>query len=222
MASNVLVSDLITEVRDRGDYNNSARTTDAFILRAINSAWRQLYDELVMKYDNYFVSSTTFATTNATDTYALPADFYKLISLEVENSASSHTLLYRVPEQQKSGNNTDLYSTICAQYPMYDLEGNNIVFYPFPSTSTIRIKYVPTATTLTAASTLDTVNGWEEFLVLSAIIEIDQRGFKPSRGLEAAQERERRHIMAAADARNINQPMVIANPHIWNTGRWWR
>jgi hypothetical protein len=76
--------------RQRADMENSEFVTDAELTIYINGSIAELHDLLVASYgSDYFLSSTTFSTVAGTESYSLPADFYKLMGVDVQVSGST-------------------------------------------------------------------------------------------------------------------------------------
>lgn len=136
--------------------------TDAEINDLLNEGITEHWDLLVTSAPpDYYSNTTSFATTSGTSEYALAtyaADFYKLRAVQVLEG-------------------TDEYRPIGA---VQDADIQR--FRPPNGTKTVRVRYIPAATTLANDnSTFDGVNGWEELAVLFAAIDIlNKRGQDPS------------------------------------------
>ena len=88
MAS-VTLLELRNRSRQRADMVNSKFVTDAELNTYINASYAELYDLLIAsRGENYFVLSYNFTTSINQDTYALPADFYKLMGVDFVTSST--------------------------------------------------------------------------------------------------------------------------------------
>lgn len=84
---------LITEVRQRADMENSQKVTDIEIVTYLNIEMLSLYDLLIGAFQDYYVSSATFslpanAVAGTTNEYALPTDFYKVLGLDLTSTST--------------------------------------------------------------------------------------------------------------------------------------
>lgn len=152
----------LLQIRDRAkqetDNVNSSFVSDAEWNNYINSAYYELYGLLVQLYSNdYYVQSPTtgytFTTDGTNQFFALPADFFKLLGVDVLISGTQYVSL----KPFAFGDRNKL-SITNSTIPM--------------AGQTIRIFYIPKLTELTidASTTVNMVNGWEEYIVVDASI----------------------------------------------------
>lgn len=123
-------------------------------LSYINASYQELYGLIVTAYgEDYFVATpSTFVTDGINNLFSLPADFFKLLGVDLQVQASS------------------LWVTL---KPFAFAERNRfgLVNSPVPMAGqTVRLWYVPTLTLLAVDgdSTVKTVNGWEEYIIVDA------------------------------------------------------
>jgi hypothetical protein len=171
----VLAATLRSKARTRADMVNGTFCTDAEVDEFIQSAWSELYDILVATFEDFAVTSTTIAVTGANDTYALPADFYKLRGVEylLSNAAGSFVTLEPFEWSERGRFSTISPGGINATgYGlMYCLRDTNIVFAPYPTgASSIKVWYVPECPCSAVSITVQ--RGWEEVVVLDAAIQM--------------------------------------------------
>jgi hypothetical protein len=229
MATTVTLLQLRTSVRQRSDMVNSQFVTDAEVNSYINASCAGLYDLLVQKYgDNYYVQTPyTFATDGINFQFALPADFYKLlgVDLALANTSDSFVTIskfefrdrnrYAVPNFQSFYGVTNL---------RYRLNGNNLWFTPTPSGGqTIRVWYVPKITYLALdIDTLDGISGWEEYVIIDAAIKCMQKEESDCSVLFSQKELIIKRIESAAENRDAGQPPKVVdsmyNDSWWPTG----
>lgn len=169
MARNVLVSDLVTQIRQRADVQNTQFVTDTELIAWINNSNTALYDAIVSKYNDYFVSSDTFQLVPGTDAYALPATTYKVLGVEQSIDSGPDRWLTMLPYNFNERNRRYNTAFNMSLYPTYKyhIQGNNVVFKPAPTgTATIRIWFVPAPPVIASGS--DSINGfsgWEEYII---------------------------------------------------------
>ena len=82
-ANTITCSDLMTAVRRRADMEGSTFVTDAEVRSYINVAMAELHDILVQKYEDYYVSETTYTLPIADNKGTLPDAFYKALGVDL-------------------------------------------------------------------------------------------------------------------------------------------
>ncbi len=173
------LAELQLEVRQRADMVNSSFVSDDELKGYINKSIQELYDLILQKYGNdYYVSSTTFPLVVNQEAYALPTNFLKVLGVDLELGPSDYiTLKPFMFNERNRYTSTSLRGFYGASFYRYRLRGNSLIFSPVPNvTSTIRLWYVPRATTLSASSdTFDGFNGWQEYVIVDAAIKCLQK-----------------------------------------------
>lgn len=168
------LAQLKTQVRQRADMQNSKFIAEDELRSFVNTSIAELYDLLVQKFGNdYFLNSTTFVLVPNTDTYSLPADFYKLIGVDLELQNGEFSTLKRFEFSERNQYTTALYRGVFgAAYLRYKVQGNNIRFVPMPtSADNIRLWYAPLPIYLVAESdSFNGYSGWEEYVIVDAAI----------------------------------------------------
>lgn len=145
---------LRTRAQEESDNVNSDFISTSEWLSLINSSYQELYGLLVTSYgENYAVATPyTFVTDGQSQDFALPDDFFKLLGVDLQVQASG------------------IWTTM---KPFIFNERNRFtrVNSPVPMAGqTVRLWYVPVLTLLAddGDSTVNTVNGWEEYIVVDA------------------------------------------------------
>ena len=141
MTDIVSLSELRLLARQRADMENSQFISDDEWRRMINRSYAELYDLVVTSAnsEDYFLKSDTNSLVNGTDSYDLPADFYKMRGVDI-NSGGSSTPLRRYNFSQR--NVGSLYAI--ASDMRYHVQGSKIIFNPTPSTTdTVTLWYIP-------------------------------------------------------------------------------
>lgn len=164
-------------VRQRCDMVNSQFVTDAELNGYINASAQELWDVLAQKFgDDYFVADPySFTTDGTNDKYALPADFLKLLAVDVLVNAGT-TQYVNVPRfNTMDRNRFGPYGNVLPYGRInlyYKLLGSNIWLTPLPyAGQQIRLLYTPRFVLLVGdTDTLDGVDGWEEYVVVDVCI----------------------------------------------------
>lgn len=215
----VSLSTLRTRCQGRADIPDDGSVSDAEWLEFINSAYFELYDLLVTRFEDYFESTSTSNTTVVDqEDYSLPSDFYKLLEVEVQDDqqADQWVSLQRLrPSDRNLLRNLDTYASY--DYPTlrwYALKGTNLRILPPPAVAgrTIRIRYVPTLTPLAADG--DTVvsgllDQWAEFIVVRAVIHARNKTEEDVSAHERTLQSIQQRILTSAISRDTYQPARI-------------
>lgn len=205
--------------QQRADMVNSDFVTKQEWNSYINHSYTELYDMLVQTYgDEYFVSSTGITTDGrVSGQYSLPTNCYKLMGVDLGISPNSNGYIslkkftFSARNQYLWGNapvsglgNIDL---------RYRMVGANIQFSPYPQANqTIKLWYVPRPSTLLSDSdTLDSVSGWDEYVVVDAAIKGMQKEESDVSVLMAQKEALRQRIVSAAANRDAGMPEKVTD-----------
>ena len=160
-----LIRDNVRRLSDTGGTNALVRHPDTdlneYIDLALGALHRALSEGIV---DQRYLSSTTVSLTASTTSYALPATFDHLISVDL--TANGHKSWLTAYEMHERAGLTSPDITTTGTPTLYRLRASNIEYLPSPSGSySSTLWYVPTPTQFTAdADTFDTVNRLDTFL----------------------------------------------------------
>lgn len=227
----VTLGSLITSVRQEAEMVGDQFVTDLEVTSYLNSELAELYGLMLQAYGtDYFVSSQMVAVVANTDTYALAADFLKLIHVR-QALGGVPTQYLRCRRMNRA--EADSYSGLASVWgavpgfrgagPAYYLEGNTIVFVPMPSASaTIQIKYTPRAQVLSdpLLDTWDGYNGWEEYAIVGAAIRCKDKEEDDVSVLMARKQSLKERIESEASARNDSEPARIVDDADSSMGGW--
>ena len=185
---------------------------DAELDRRINSALRELYDKLVGAHgQGYYEVSTAIPTVAGTSLYTLPADFYKLSVVTLDDGSNFVPLAPFMPQERWAlrqlgvGNNSSMYLT------KYRLQPTQIELLPAPgAVYTLTVHYIPAMTDLALpADTFDGVNGWEEWACLTAAIGMLNKEESDPSALMAERARIDARIQGLVGNRDAGDPDVV-------------
>ena len=224
MAS-ITLANLRTRARYRSNMENSTFVTDTEFNTYINYSINHLKDILVSKVGNdYFATVYTFSAVSGTESYSLPNDFYKILSVEILGNDGYYYKLRRYEISEKN------YGASPINYNIpdlrYRLRSDSILLTPFNylGNRTIKLTYVPVPTDLSSDSdTLNGLNGWDEYVVLmaarKALVKEEQDVSQVDQELSMLNQR----IEAMADNRDESNPMRVSdNTSYYQDGWSWR
>lgn len=228
MANSVPVSTLITLSRQRANMEASQFVTDSEILSLLERANRELYDMLVQSFAEYYISSTQFTLIPGQDLYPVPTDFYKLQGVDLVQSFDANQRLTLKPfmfaERNQYGAGT-FYGAFNNSYLRYNLEGNNLRFRPLPQqAAVVELFYVPVAKTLTVSLTpaageqnaIDAINGYDEYLILDAAINMLIKEESDVTALQAQKQETIARVTKVSAIRDIGMPPRVTDVYAIN------
>lgn len=214
MATRTLLQ-LRTRAKQRSNQENSDFVASAEWSDYLNYAISELRDIIISKVgDDYFASTESYSLIAGTESYALPATFYKVLWVELLCDDGYYRKLkrYEIPEKNDHGlfglGNRDLF---------YRIVGDNILFTPPTSIGgrTVRLWFVPLAQELSAdADTLVGFNGWDEYVVLKAAIMAMEKAEQDTSAVSLRLEQLRIRIETMSENRDQSQPMRITDSSI--------
>ena len=200
MSGNVTFQALIDESKDRADMVGSSFVSDSTWEKYINKSKDVLYDHLISAYgEDYYTTDHDITLISGTDTYSLPSDFYKVVSVELDIGGSEYIPLDRFSLRNRGRGFYNRYYNVYK----YRLIGDNIHFTPNPSTgTTVKLWYIPLATNLVnSTDELKGFNGWEEFIIIDAAIKALRKEESDTTELE----RDRAILVRRLDAKKRNR-----------------
>jgi hypothetical protein len=180
MASTRTLIQMRTSAREHADQVNSGFVSDTELTSYINYGCKKLYDMLIEAFgENYYVTDPLdFQTVANQQDYALPADFYQLVGLDLKISTNEYLTLKPFDWVKRNFyNSSRIFALNGDENYKYLLVGNNIRFVPIPTAvKTMTLHYIPAFTNLSAdIDTFDGINGWEEFVIIDAAIKMKQK-----------------------------------------------
>jgi hypothetical protein len=200
------------------------RTGSEFVPQAtrwlwINDSYKELYDILLQKFgDDYFFADPYAITTDGTnDTYALPADFYKLYGVDLSLTGGGSDGWITVKQFNKADRNRYAVPNFQSFYGItnlrYRLRGSKVWFSPLPSAGQhIRLLYAPRPTDIVnASSTVDGVSGWEQYIVVDSCIKYCGAEETDPQLFMAQKMGLLKRIEEAAANRNVGEPATVSD-----------
>lgn len=224
---------IITAAQQRADRVDSAFISPSEWKAMANASLQQLYEKLIEAYgSDYFcqASSPVITTTGQTDTYALPADFFKLLGVDLQrypgqvSNPSSWVTIWQFNFAQRNNYSLPGLRGSWAGTMRYRLRGDNIVFQPCPAASqTLRLWYAPVFTPLVDDDdAFDGVNGWEEWVVNDVALKALVKDESDLSGVGALQQVQNDRLQTIIDSRDVGaaQTTTDVNPGGFGLGAW--
>lgn len=236
MATTMTLGELMLAVRQRADMvpNGYAAAltgsgffvTEPELISYINQSLFELYDLLISCYGaNYYVKAppASIATDGVNEQFALPADFYKLLGVDLLLTSAPDARValrafefkdrnrYTAPNSQAFYGRTNL---------RYRLNGASLWLTPLPSGGqTLQVWYVPRLTPLAALSdTTDGISGWTEYVITDAAIKCLQKEESDVSVPMAQKAALVQRIQAMADSRDVGSPHCVSDALSINSG----
>lgn len=226
MALTTTLALLRGNVRKYSDTEGTAalqRHPDADVNDYVNRALGAIYRLLTASLpDQRFLSSTTVSTVAGTLTYALPADFDHLISVDITaNGVRSWLSAFEMHERAAlvTGSTTFQGIPFC-----YRLRGANIEYLPSPSGVYASVLwYVPAVSQLsTDGATFDTISRLDDFVIAYAakLVATKDKNWDLVGECRATMAELVSEIESVARSRDKNSPVRIVDECYAN--RWGR
>ena len=173
MAQSVTVAAVIAQIRSESDTESGNQATsiatDAEILVWLNKGYRRLFDLINAEAgDEYFAKTATLTA----PTFALPADFYRDLDLELPTGGVSGGPLSIRPFNFADRNDYAFSIT-----PRYRIQNGAVAWAPTSAkpTTSVTLWYIPTPADLASAGSFDAVNGWDDYVVKFVVREIRRK-----------------------------------------------
>lgn len=210
------LAELRTQIRERTDQTDSTFIEDAELNRFINQSQKELYDLLVSSNEDYYTNDpVSFTVASGSDTFSLPADFYKLrgVDISLNGNADEFTTVRPFEFGERNRANTSLVRHIYGRSTVrYRLRQNKLAFVPKDKApGEYRLWYIPRAPDLVNdTDTFDGINGWEEYIIVDASIKIMQKE-ESDASIFLAQKAELRQRIEALAERDQGFPEKITD-----------
>ena len=235
------LADIILEVRNRSDLNNSEFITDSEMTSYINYSLKELHGLLINSWGgDYFLDNTTVSVNAGAEVMSgsLPEDCLKIAGVDLQVGGKYLTLQpFNFNERnrasalsvqgQASGNFTNY---------RYRVRNRQIVLTPAATGGvTLRVWYYPDAPQLVALtdeiSVNDSISGWLEYVIVDVCIKCKQKEETDYDGFAKQKSDLVRRITAESQNRDAGIPQTVSDVYAdgtvhdatgWgsNYGRW--
>lgn len=166
------LAELREKVRERSDQQSSQFITDTELNGYINNSYAELYDILVSRFEDYYIKTPLlFSVASGSNSYAVPADLYKIRGIDL-NLDGQWSTIYPFNFVERNRVNSRARSVIGRVGVNYRLMGQNLLFYPEDrAQGDYRLWYIPRYTALVAdATVISDVMDYEEYIIVDAAI----------------------------------------------------
>ncbi len=155
------LTDMLLDVRQRTNHEESTFVTDAELTEYLNQSLADLWTRLIQcQGQPLYRSSTTYTVTSSTSLQALPADFFAVQEVTATIGGFSGALTPFMAAERGYLRNAAVWNPMCGV--QYRCQAGNIEFLPASQSFTATLFYSPTQPRLTAGSdTFDGFGGWE-------------------------------------------------------------
>lgn len=217
MAQNVLVSQLITDIRSKADMQNTQFITDTELISYIDKAYRKIHNKLVNTFQNYFVSEATITLVSGTNEYDLPSDFLKLLGLDLNNAGKPYSLKpWSLNERNRimvGWNGKPLF---------YIIKGSKVLLRPNVNVNdTLTLYYAPCSTEITSSSQqIDCVNGLNELIILDCCIQCKAKEESDFSVFELQYQQMEKELFDFFTSRDDALPMKMTDVNNMNDSYW--
>lgn len=168
MARNRTLAELQQEVYELADVDR-AYIDEPQMTRYINASLAELYDLVVASNKDHYAESANISVSSGTDSYALAADHYRLVGVDVYVSGYWHLMnrfnLHERNQLQDSGTAEETSTR-------YRVVGGALKLRPTPTwTGTVRYWYIPAPPQLSLDTDMwDGIAGWEQYVIVDCCI----------------------------------------------------
>lgn len=222
----ITLGELKTQARQRADMSTSTFVSDSELTGYINSSIAELYDILIQSYgEQYFTIPLIFQTTDGIDSYALPADFYKLDGVDVKLNGQDFITVKRFNFNERTRySDISIWNLWGIPSIRYRIVGPNIVFSPKPDGQTdVKIWYSPLALKLVLDSdTLNDFNQYAEYVIVDAAIKMMQKEESDVQVLMAQKQALMQRITYASQNRDAGEPEAVSDIYSENDEYYFR
>jgi hypothetical protein len=223
------LSDLVADIRHRANMESSRFVTDKEVAEFLNQSIAELYDLIVAaRGQEHFAASANLQspstdgfTVSGQDTYALPADFYELLGVDVAMDSDTIGIKPYMFVERNRYKIAGLWSPV--QPIFYRLLAGNIKFIPVPSGHyLVTTWYLPASQRLvgtydandmltSGTQTFDGYNGWEEYAVVDAAMKCLEKEESDTSALMARKALLTGRINALAAQRDAGHPERVTD-----------
>lgn len=172
----VTLDTLKKQVKSRSDMQFSNFIADDELTLYINQSYEELYDFLILAWEDYVLSSFEFTLSGTTDGYAVPDNVYKLrgIDRQISGANSWATVSrYNFNERNQFLSPWGLISRAIYPSVMYSWSGANIQFIPQTQAAGVyQLWYIPVLDWLVNGSDfiLPSLSKFSEYIIVDAAI----------------------------------------------------
>lgn len=209
------IATLRTMALQKADMENSSFVGTDELNRVLQDGYAELYDLLTAKNQDYYLGDPTSFTLTSSNKYALPADFYKVVGVDISENGKWYEL---DPFNFNERNHSSLRGPYLHRRRRYRVMGTNLHITPDDDyAGSYRIWYYPTCPVLVTVGSLDVhAENWREYIVLTAAIYCLTKEESDSSALELKRQALRKHIEELAASRDVGRSARIQDVRSYN------
>lgn len=168
------LNELNAIVRFRGDYTNKIKFADSDVNNEIQTAFQKFWQIVDDTNEGWCVIEGNVTTAASTQFVALPEDCWRVRGIDIV-IGSEYQKLKRIGLESRNS-----YGVTAGEPDAYRLSYRGIELYPTPSIAyTLRVTYSPFAPALAAALRREWFNGWDDYVINCALVELHRREGDP-------------------------------------------
>jgi hypothetical protein len=191
-------------IRFRGDYQNLRKFPDADVDAAMQAAFGEFYELVDEVHEGYWDTDATVTTTAGTGYVALPARTWRVHGVDRYDGTEP------VPLTKVSRTHRNRHGSNTGKPTTYWLSSRGINLAPAPDAAyTLRVLYTPIAPVLSASQPREWYNGWEEYVIASTLLKLDEREKMPIGERVAMLEKLEKRIRSGASGRGEQEPEYL-------------
>lgn len=218
----ITLDDLMSRSRELADQVNSAFISDTELTFRINQRIAQLYDMLCAADADRFVMTATLTTTSSSNPedwfVELPSDFYIARGVDLRRGRNRYPLETFALQERDLGGEADGWPTPYASI-RYRVAGGSpseaedrIYFSQNPGNRTYTLYYLPVAPTLVdGEDTFNGFNGWEDWVIFKAAIDMMNKEESDSSALQAECVQIEQRIKLLGTMRDLGSAPQVAD-----------
>lgn len=207
----IALEDLIEGALEKADMQNSHFRSSDEIKNYVNASVEELYDLVVLRYEDYYVETVEFTIASGNDGYTIPQLVYKIKGLDLL-SGSDWLNVDRFNFEERNRGQQQLLLTSIYSDVRYRAIGSTIKIIPKDNApGTYRLWYIPRFTDLVDDS--DTLQAdleqWHEYVMVDVAIKLLAMEESDVSVLMAQKAALQNRIQNAASNRDAGQPEVV-------------
>lgn len=217
MARTRTLANLVADVRQRTNMENSEFVTDDEITEYLNQELAELHAKLTASEGQpHFISTTTVSVTVGTTLYALPADFWKVLRCVATVDSIARDMEPFMEGERASLMNTQYFTATFSGGPRYRVQGDNLEVLPVNRAFTIELRYIRACPRLVEdGDTTDGFNGYEVAALHGACAMVKEKEMTSPAFFQGLKDRIYRTIDALAAQRDASHPERVTDVVGW-------
>lgn len=207
------LEDLVADVRQRTNMENSEFVTDDEITEYLNQEFAELVTRLTMNEGQpHFMSTTTISVEVGTTLYDLPADFWKVLRVTSTVDGVTRDMTPFMEGERADLTNTQYFAAAFTGGPRYRVQADNIEILPVTRAFDVDLRYVRSTPRLVEdEDTFDGFNGYEVAAIYGACATVLAKEESDPSFYQMLKDRIYRQIDAAAAQRDASHPERVTD-----------